>query len=74
MILFGIQAYFCYFWVMVITIKRDATPAQIKRQLAKLKKPKTSLATRQKTLKDYYGSLKRGIDGLAYQKEMRDED
>jgi hypothetical protein len=31
-------------------------------------------AQKKKALKDFYGALKRGIDGLTYQKEMRDED
>lgn len=59
---------------MVITIKKDATPAQIKRQLAKLRRGKSVSVGKEKALKDFYGSLKRGIDGVAYQKAMRYED
>lgn len=58
---------------MVITIKKDTTPDQIKRKLAKLSGRRRSV-NKKKTIKDFYGALRHGIDGLTYQKEMRNED
>ncbi|MCB0487780.1 MAG: hypothetical protein R2820_15085 [Cyclobacteriaceae bacterium] len=53
---------------MVITIKKGATKAEIEKALAKLD------SRRKVSLKKYFGSLKRGLDGLTYQKEARRED
>ncbi|MDR1153584.1 MAG: hypothetical protein LBL04_02645 [Bacteroidales bacterium] len=43
------------------------TPENIKELLGKMK-PK-----RKKTLAGHFGQLKRGLDGMAYQKSMRNE-
>lgn len=52
---------------MVIEIKKGATPKEVKKALEKLpKKNKGSLSK-------HFGTLKRGIDGLAYQKKIRSE-
>lgn len=51
---------------MVIEIKKGMTPEEIKALLAQKKATK-------KGLQDYVGKLKRGIDGLTYQKEVRNE-
>lgn len=51
---------------MVIEIKKGMTPEEIKTLLAQ-KKPAT------KGLKKHVGKLKRGLDGLAYQKAVRHE-
>ncbi|HVX00012.1 MAG TPA: hypothetical protein VHA52_06235 [Candidatus Babeliaceae bacterium] len=62
---------------MVITIKKGTTQAQIKKQLAKLssdRQNRSMVSSKKKSLKEYYGALKRGINGLTYQKEMRYED
>lgn len=58
---------------MVIMIKKDTTPDQIKKKLAKLSDRRRSVS-KKKSIKDFYGALKRGIDGLTYQKEMRSDD
>lgn len=53
---------------MIVTIKKGATKSDIEKALAKLRKGK-----RKPSLKKYFGSLKRGLDGLKYQKEIRRE-
>jgi len=62
---------------MVITIKKDAKPAEIKKQLIKLSgkvPPGKKTGRKKKTLSDYYGSLKNVFgDGLKYQKQVRNE-
>ena len=51
---------------MVIEIKKGASPEEIKALLAQKK------ATA-KGLRSHVGKLKRGLDGLAYQREVRHE-
>ncbi len=54
---------------MVITIKKGASDQEIKKALSKLEKNK-----KKPSLKKHFGALKRGLDGVRYQKEMRHED
>lgn len=54
---------------MVITIKKGASDQEIKKALSKLEKNK-----KKPSLKKHFGALKRGLDGVRYQKEMRRED
>lgn len=51
---------------MVITIKRGTSRNEIQKALAKLEKRK-----KLPSLKKHFGALKRGLDGLTYQKEIR---
>lgn len=51
---------------MVIEIKKGMTPEQIRALLDRKK-------TAKKDLQKHVGTLKRGLDGLAYQKEVRHE-
>ena len=51
---------------MVIEVKKGMTPEEIKALLAEKKPSK-------KGLQKHVGKLKRGLDGLAYQKEVRHE-
>jgi glyceraldehyde-3-phosphate dehydrogenase/erythrose-4-phosphate dehydrogenase len=53
---------------MVVEIKKPVTKKKIKKALAITAKNKTK-----KTLRTHFGKLKRGIDGLAYQKSIRNE-
>ncbi len=53
---------------MVITIKKGASLNEIRKALAKLDKQK-----KKHSLKKHFGALKRGLDGLTYQKEVRRE-
>ncbi|MCU0358040.1 MAG: hypothetical protein MUE95_10720 [Cyclobacteriaceae bacterium] len=53
---------------MIITIKKGASQTDIEMALSQLEKRK-----RKPSLKKYFGSLKRGLDGLKYQKEIRRE-
>ncbi|GHT38342.1 hypothetical protein AGMMS49965_01400 [Bacteroidia bacterium] len=51
---------------MIVEVK-EITPDNVEMLLAKFnKRPR-------KTLGDFFGKLKRGIDGLEYQKAMRSE-
>lgn len=54
---------------MVITIKKGATQSDIEKALAKLEKGK-----KKPSLKKHFGLLRRGLDGLTYQKKARRED
>jgi len=53
---------------MVITIKKGASSEEIQKALSKLEKNK-----KKPSLKKHFGVLKRGLDGVIYQKEMRNE-
>jgi hypothetical protein len=56
---------------MVIELEKPITEEKVKKALAMIKKgngPK-----RQKNLAKHFGKLKRGIDGLTYQKKIRNE-
>lgn len=53
---------------MVITLKKGASRGEIEKALAKLEKQK-----KKPSLKKHFGALKRGLDGLTYQKEARRE-
>jgi hypothetical protein len=52
--------------IMVIEVKK-ITPENIDNLLSKIKKQ------RKQTIAKHYGKLKRGIDGMEYQKSMRNE-
>jgi hypothetical protein len=54
---------------MIITLKKGSSPNDIEKALAKLEKRKKN-----PSLKKHFGALKRGLNGLVYQKEMRRED
>ena len=54
---------------MVITIKQNASRTEIQKALTKLEKQ-----MKKPSLKKHFGKLKRGLDGLKYQKEIRRED
>lgn len=54
---------------MVITIKKGASGQEIQKALSRLEKNK-----KKPSLKKHFGVLKRGLDGVKYQKEMRRED
>lgn len=51
---------------MILEVK-EITPDNVAELLGKLKKKK------KKTVAEHFGKLKRGIDGLEYQKKMRSE-
>lgn len=51
---------------MIITIKKGATRPEFEKALSKLEKRK-----QKSSLKKYFGSLKRGLDGLRYQFNIR---
>ena len=51
---------------MVVEVK-DITPDKLSMLLAKIERP------RKKTLAPHFGKLKRGLDGLEYQKMVRNE-
>lgn len=55
---------------MVIKLSKKTSRSQIKLELRKLAKKK---AKKGFDAKKYYGKLVRGIDGLSYQKTVRDE-
>ncbi len=50
---------------MIIEINKNTKPEILKEMLKK--------APRKNTLRKFVGKLKRGLDGLAYQKEARNE-
>jgi len=56
---------------MVTIIKKDMKPAEIKDVLAKRNLELES--KNEVKLKKHFGSLKRGIDGVDYQKDVRNE-
>lgn len=53
---------------MTIILKKGATRLDLEKALSKLEKNK-----RKPSAKKYFGALKRGVDGLKYQKEIRRE-
>ncbi|MBY0432956.1 MAG: hypothetical protein K2U26_02485 [Cyclobacteriaceae bacterium] len=53
---------------MIIEIKKPVTKQKVKKALAQ-----ATGAKKKKTLRNHFGKLKRGIDGLAYQRKVRDE-
>jgi hypothetical protein len=53
---------------MIIKVKKGATPTDIEKALDRLSKGK-----KRPTLKKHFGVLKRGLDGLTYQKGVRCE-
>lgn len=56
---------------MVVVIKKDAPPSEIKDSMKAIEE---DTATRKGfDAKKYAGKLKRGLDGLTYQKKVRDE-
>lgn len=50
---------------MIIEIKKGTTPKEVKKALEKLPRKKKG------GISKHFGTLKRGIDGLAYQKKIR---
>lgn len=55
---------------MVIRISKKASRSQIKFELNKIAKKRAKNGF---DAKKYYGKLARGVDGLAYQKAVRNE-
>lgn len=53
---------------MVIEIEQPVTPKKVKDALGEIQKKQSK-----KTLRKHFGKLKRGIDALSYQKDVRDE-
>jgi hypothetical protein len=53
---------------MVIKIKKPVTKEKIKKAFSHLSEGK-----KKKSLHKHFGKLKRGLDGLAYQKMVRNE-
>lgn len=53
---------------MTIEIKAPVTKEKVQKAIDQLSKDAPK-----KTLKEHFGKLKRNIDGLDYQKKMRDE-
>lgn len=54
--------------IMTITLKKGSSRSDIEKALAKLERRK-----KKPSLKKHFGVLKRGLNGLAYQKEVRRE-
>lgn len=56
---------------MIVTIKKDAPASEIRKAMEAIAEER---ATRKGfDAKKYAGKLKRGFDGLTYQKQLRDE-
>lgn len=55
---------------MIITLSKNFTRKDVEEARKKLKKKKKLKAAGKAT---YFGALKRGLDGLEYQKKVRDE-
>lgn len=53
---------------MVIELHRPITKEKVKKALAV-----AALGKKKKSLRKHFGKLKRDIDGLGYQKKVRDE-
>lgn len=53
---------------MTIEIKTPVTKEKVQQAIEQLNKE-----TEKKSLRKHFGKLKRGIDGLDYQKQVRDE-
>lgn len=56
---------------MITVIKKNMNPVEVEKLLEKRKQKKDK--DRELKLKKHFGSLKRGIDGLDHQKEMRND-
>lgn len=56
---------------MVVVIKKDAPPSQIKDSMKAIEEDK--VIRMGFDVKKYAGKLQRGLDGLNYQKQVRDE-
>ncbi|MCB0509051.1 MAG: hypothetical protein R2739_06170 [Chitinophagales bacterium] len=54
---------------MVITINKKTSIKEIKKAVSRLSKKRGDDAS----VKDFYGKLKRELDGIAFQKKKRDE-
>ncbi|CAN5158086.1 hypothetical protein BH09BAC1_BH09BAC1_08210 [soil metagenome] len=54
---------------MIIKLSKNASKKDIEQALLKLKKKKQS----DKKSSQYFGSLKRGLDGMEYQNAVRNE-
>lgn len=53
---------------MIIEIKKPVTKEKVKEALIRFSKK-----NKRKTLRKHFGELKRGLDGVAYQKKARNE-
>jgi hypothetical protein len=53
---------------MIIEIKTPVTKEKVQRAIEQLRKE-----TENKSLKKHFGKFKRNLDGLNYQKQVRDE-
>ena len=53
---------------MIIEIKKPVTKEKVREALAHISK-----GGKKKSLRKHFGKLKRGFDGVSYQKKIRDE-
>lgn len=53
---------------MIIEIKKPVTNEKVKQALAHIAK-----GSKKKSLRKHFGNLKRGLNGVAYQKKARNE-
>ena len=53
---------------MIIEIKKPVTKEKVKEALARISKE-----GQKKSLRKHFGKLKRGLNGVSYQKKIRDE-
>lgn len=61
-------SYLYYIWIMIIEIKKPVTKEKVKEALIRFSKE-----NKKKTLRKHFGELKRGLNGVAYQKKARNE-
>ena len=54
---------------MVIEIKKETTEQEIQEALAKMK----AVTKHKRSSAKHFGALKRGLDGVQYQQQMRNE-
>lgn len=59
---------FCYICSMIIEIKKPVTKEKVKEALARISKE-----GKKKSLRKHFGKLKRGLNGVGYQKKIRNE-
>ena len=67
-VLFFVSLY--KYYVMTIVLKKNATIKEIEAAKSKLRNARNK---KKGGMAKFFGALKRGLDGLEYQKEMRGE-
>lgn len=58
----------CYICIMIIEIKKPVTKEKVQQALTRIAKE-----GKKKSLRKHFGKLKRGLNGVDYQKKMRNE-